>query len=385
MRDKQFAYIKNYMPWAPNGQTLRYMWTMAGTRAWEKHYLDGKCDEITGRFFQPRPSEEFYDTVADFDNINNLIDAPQHQKKIAELKAALRKRQLELFDSGLLPEGMRVRRAKENGMTIYEMVRDPNLYPLAKYLDFADIALARDPANLTKFVETMSDADEGMRFWATCGLFLIEEAARPALSVLNEALKDPSPEVQMMAAYALYQWFDQEEVAENTLHTVKMKKDIDKPLLESIRKWMNAKQPGDLDSFITDWKIIGPFQGGESKNKENFDPVADPAQTWQPLTEGITPEKIDLEQQLGEIDNCAAFVKTTLLSPSDQTVTITAECDDFAVVRINGQIVEGRSLPLKKGRNELVVKLIENGGGWHFFCRVTDKRRSVEGLQVVAE
>ena len=65
LRDQRYAYIKNYMPWAPNGQRLRYMWTMAGTRAWEQHYLDGKCNEITGRFFQPRPSEEFYDTQLD--------------------------------------------------------------------------------------------------------------------------------------------------------------------------------------------------------------------------------------------------------------------------------------------------------------------------------
>ena len=52
------------------------MWTMIGTQAWEKHYQDGKCDAVTGRFFRPRPSEEFYDTVKDFDNIHNLANSP---------------------------------------------------------------------------------------------------------------------------------------------------------------------------------------------------------------------------------------------------------------------------------------------------------------------
>ena len=131
MRDHHYAYIRNYMPWAPNGQHLNYMWKMAGTGAWEKHYQAGKCDEVTGRFFKPRPSEEFYDTVTDFDNVNNLIDDPRHKARIAELKQAMRKKQLELFDSGLLPENMRLRRAQDNGMTIYEMVRDPKLYPLS--------------------------------------------------------------------------------------------------------------------------------------------------------------------------------------------------------------------------------------------------------------
>ncbi|MEO0414488.1 MAG: sulfatase, partial [Verrucomicrobiota bacterium] len=127
MRDERYAYIKNYMPWAPNGQQLKYMYTMLATKAWHKHHKDGKTDGVTGRFFQPRVSEEFYDTVADFDNINNLIDAEEHQAKISELKVALRKKQLELFDSGLIPEAMRSHRAQSNSMTIYEMVRDPEL------------------------------------------------------------------------------------------------------------------------------------------------------------------------------------------------------------------------------------------------------------------
>ena len=163
MRDERFAYIKNYMPWAPNGQKLQYMYTMKATRAWHKHHREGKTDAITGRFFRPRMSEEFYDTVEDFDNVHNLIDEPAHQEKIIELKTALRKRQLELFDSGLLPEDMRLRRAKENNLTIYEMVRDPKLYPLERYLDISGLALARDPGNLDIFIEALSDSDEGMR------------------------------------------------------------------------------------------------------------------------------------------------------------------------------------------------------------------------------
>ena len=140
--DERYAYLKNYMPWAPNGQQLQYMYRMRATRAWHQHHQEGKTDAITGRFFRPRVSEEFYDTVEDFDNVHNLIDEAEHQEKITALKTALRNRQLALFDSGLLPEGMRVRRAEENQITIYEMVRDPKLYPLESYLDLSDLALS---------------------------------------------------------------------------------------------------------------------------------------------------------------------------------------------------------------------------------------------------
>ena len=242
MRDHRYAYIRNYMPWAPNGQRLNYMWKMAGTGAWEKHYQEGKCDEVTGRFFKPRPSEEFYDTVKDFDNVNNLVDDPGHQAKIAELKQAMRKKQLELFDSGLLPENMRLRRAQDNGLTIYEMVRDPKLYPLEKYLDFSDVALSRSPANLDRLVKAMQDPDEGIRYWATCGLFLLEDKAKPAIKVLETALADDCTEVQMMAAWAVHR-LGFEEKADATFAAVKKVAMKDKPLLESIHRWMNAAHP----------------------------------------------------------------------------------------------------------------------------------------------
>jgi arylsulfatase A-like enzyme len=203
IRDKQFAYYKNYMPYAPAGQYLAYLWKAQAAPAWEKHHREGKTDEITGRFFRPRVSEEFYDTNKDFDNVHNLIDDPMYQDKIAEMKRAMRNKQLELYDSGLLPESMRVRRAGEHGMTIYEMVRDPQLYPLESYLDAADRALERDKRNLPALAKGMSDEDSGIRYWAVVGLHLLDKEAAPAVDVLERALGDPSDEVKIMAAWTL--------------------------------------------------------------------------------------------------------------------------------------------------------------------------------------
>ncbi|WP_146530429.1 sulfatase-like hydrolase/transferase [Novipirellula artificiosorum] len=203
IRDERFAYHKNYMPYAPAGQHLAYIWKAPLTPAWEQHHREGKTNEITGRFFRPRVSEEFYDNATDFDNVHNLIDDPEQQDKIAELKAELRRRQLELFDSGLLPEKMRERRAAANGLTIYEMVRNQELYPLETYLDAADLALARDNGNLETFANRMSDEDEGMRWWAVVGLHLLGDDAARASATLEQALEDESHEVRMMAAWTL--------------------------------------------------------------------------------------------------------------------------------------------------------------------------------------
>ena len=216
IRGKRFAYHKNYYPFAPAGQHLAYLWKAKATAAWETYHREGKSDAITGRFFKPRVAEEFYDNKADFDNTHNLIDVPEHQEQIANLRLEMRLRQLELRDSGLLPEVMRERRAAANQITIYEMVRNDELYPLAKYLDAADRSLLRDPGQLETLTKQLSDPDEGMRWWAIVGLHLLDQHVAPAKDALVNALSDLAPEVRMMAAWVLVR-IDQEKVQAITM------------------------------------------------------------------------------------------------------------------------------------------------------------------------
>ena len=192
---------------------------------------------LAGRFFEPRVSEEFYDNETDFDNVDNLIDAPEHQEKINELKAALRQKQLELFDSGLLPEQMRVRRAEANGLTIYDMVRDEKLYPLATYLDAADVALARNKTSLGTFVSAQDETDEGLRWWGIVGLHLLEGHAVLAADTLTAALEDSEDEIRIMAAWTLVK-LGQSEQAFATLDDMLMNGCKNEDMLHNVLDWM---------------------------------------------------------------------------------------------------------------------------------------------------
>lgn len=241
IRDKRYAYHKNYMPYAPAGQHLAYLWKAEATPAWEQHHREGKTNEITGRFFEPRVSEEFFDNEKDFDNVYNLIKAKRHQERIAKLKHALRQRQLELYDSGLLPEQMRVRRAKENGLTIYDMVRDEKLYPLATYLDAADLALARDKTNLDIFVDYLSHEDEGLRWWGIVGLHLLDQQSAPAISALKAALSDDAHEIRMMAAWTLVK-LGQSDQAITCLDDLLFGTCHNEDMLHNVLEWMG--EPG---------------------------------------------------------------------------------------------------------------------------------------------
>ena len=208
VRNKRYVYMRNYMPYAPWGQHLNYLWNMEATKAWEAHHKAGKTDAVTGRFFGTKPPEELYDMQKDPDNVVNLIDKPEHAALVAEFRTALREWQLRIRDSALLPESERVKRAEENKTTIYEMVRNKELYGLEAYLDASDLALKNDTANLPKLLKLLEHKDAGVRYWGTVGIFLIAKDARSEQERIKKLLTDDCHHVRAMAAYTLYKQGD---------------------------------------------------------------------------------------------------------------------------------------------------------------------------------
>ena len=200
----EFLYIRNYMPYAPWGQHLNYLWKMRATQAWEQYHKEGKTDAITGRFFGTKPMEELYDTAADPDNVNNLIDDPEYAKEVARLSKALDQWQLDNFDAGLLPESEVVKRSEECGKTIYEMVRDPSLYDVKALQAAAALALQQDPANLPTFYKNLEATDAGIRYWATIGCFNLQGITPLDMDLIRKRLSDDSHHVRIMAAWILY-------------------------------------------------------------------------------------------------------------------------------------------------------------------------------------
>lgn len=210
IRDKKFLYIRNYMPYAPWGQHLNYLWNMKATLAWEAYHKAGKTNEVTGRFFGTKPMEELYDTSVDPDNVNNLIDDPQYADEVKRLSKALDEWQLEVYDSGLLPETELVKRSEECGKTIYEMVRDPKLYDLKGYQKAAALALELNPKNLETFYKNLNDKDSGIRYWAIVGCFNLQHKASLDMDIIRKSLTDDSDHVRVMAAWIFYRDGDKE-------------------------------------------------------------------------------------------------------------------------------------------------------------------------------
>jgi arylsulfatase A-like enzyme len=204
VRTKEYLYVKNYLPQVPWGQRLSYMWGIKSMHAWHDLYLEGKTDDITGRFFTPKNANEFYVVGDDPYNTNNLIDDPKYKNIIAELDAALTKWQIETNDLGLLPESEIYRRIKENNITGYEMGTNRKLYDLEGYLKISDIALKRDVNNKETLLKAISNADSGYRYWGIMGLsFIKNDLSKDDFSAIKKLLKDDSDNVVGVAACML--------------------------------------------------------------------------------------------------------------------------------------------------------------------------------------
>ena len=197
--DGHYLYIRNYMPYTPWMQKLNYLWKMRATQVWVEHVESGNASEVEARFFSPKGwKEELYDTRKDPDNINNLIDSPEYQPILARMRVGLREWQMSIYDAGLLPESESIKRAADNNMTIYEMVRDPELYNLPALLEAADLARLEEPARLPELRELLNSTDSGIRYWAMVGCFLLND-----VESAESALADSSHEVRAMAAWLL--------------------------------------------------------------------------------------------------------------------------------------------------------------------------------------
>lgn len=203
VRGKQFKYVRNYMPHRIYGQHLQYLFRMPATQSWHKEYQAGRCQGPERYFWEPKPVEELYDVTQDPWEVNNLAGDPQYAQVLQRMRQANREHLLRIRDAGFLPEAEMLARAQAAGKTIYEMVRDPQLYPLETIMGAAELAGEGNPENLPRLQELLGHEDSGVRYWAATGCAILGSKAAPAADRLRKLLEDPSPSVRIAAAEAL--------------------------------------------------------------------------------------------------------------------------------------------------------------------------------------
>ncbi len=157
------------------------------------------------------------------------------------------------------------------------------------------------------------------------------------------------------------------------------------------------------DDHILQWVTVGPFQeqgqDGAAIYRTVFPPETDPdAVDWQPLTKGVGSWNVNLEATYGGLDFVAAYLRTRVWSEVEQEVQLEMGSDDGVKAWLNGELLydrwgEGSISPrekrvkarLRNGWNDLMLKVVDQQGGWMGACRIRKPDGSaLSGLKIEA-
>lgn len=201
VRDKQFIYIRNYMPHLPYIQrALIFSDRKASYKELRRARNEGCLPEAGEALWNPKPVEELYDLQNDPYELNNLTNSSAYQNTLKLMRSRLHHWIQNTRDTGFLHEAEMMIRSENS--TPFEMARDTRQYNLSRILDAAEL-VGNSSIDLTKIIEKLQNVDSGARFWATIALIARGKEAEIAIPALMKALKDDSPSVQIAASEAL--------------------------------------------------------------------------------------------------------------------------------------------------------------------------------------
>ncbi len=205
VRDKQFLYVRNYMPHLSYNQpsvfsdlgeirndiTRAAKTDLAALTAAQRAYAG-----------PGKPVEEFYDCIADPDNIVNLLDDELNtgqQAALKRLREAYAKTRREIRDVGALPESVMRDHVREQNAPIRDILEGKTKH--APDLDAAwtaaDAVGEKDRDALVTSIKSPNAAD---RYWALVGM-RVEFADDSALhDVAAGHLTDTAADVRIEAA-----------------------------------------------------------------------------------------------------------------------------------------------------------------------------------------
>ncbi|HUS71806.1 MAG TPA: HEAT repeat domain-containing protein [Sedimentisphaerales bacterium] len=159
------------------------------------------------------------------------------------------------------------------------------------------------------------------------------------------------------------------------------------------------------EGYILVWLAAGPYIEKGKESRAIFDMAFPPEKPeagdvkWKRLTQGVGSWDINLEATFGSRDHCGAYMRTQIWAPENQDARLELGSDDSIKVWLNGKLVHSNyanrgmsprqdlvDVKLRNGWNELMLKVVDNEGGWAFCCRVRrPDGTALEGLKVEAK
>lgn len=218
VRDKEYRYIRNYMPFRITMQHVTYLFKAASAQSWEEAFNKGKTNALQSRYFQTKPVEELYDTEKDPWEINNLADDPAYKDVLERMRKAETDWMRKYRDVGLVPETEYKNFMGEKSM--YDYMHSAAC-PFDELMKASDQATLGGKSDLNTFVQYLKNKNSAIRYWGATGLLILKNDARPAMPALEDDAKDSSGAVATLIAETLYGLGEKEKAREIYLRILK--------------------------------------------------------------------------------------------------------------------------------------------------------------------
>lgn len=201
VRDRQYRYVRNYMPWRPALPLVSYGERSAICQALRSAAVDGTLPAGAVEFMRPQQAfEELYDLTADPWETRNVIAEPAQAAKLAELRHAMDRWEMDVRDAHLIPEPLLAAEEAQVGNR-WDILHGVQGQTRCRHLlTVASMAGRGDIADLSQLVAASQDADPAIRWWAYIGLSLQPEPGAVFERIANDGLQDDAPVVRLAAA-----------------------------------------------------------------------------------------------------------------------------------------------------------------------------------------
>lgn len=217
--DGEYRYIRNFHPHRHRGIYTGYPHGQQGWQSLLRLKKAGKLNDVQLAYWEkPQPVEELYHTAADPWELNNLVDDPQQQQRLARMREATLNKMREIGDTGLVPESM-YEGISKNG-TVYDYVHAAD-FPYEAVLQTALAAGDGGNAAAQALQSAMEHEHPVMRYWGATGCTIQGKVAPEFKKLLGSLLEDSSPAVRVAAAEALFVTGDQQTGFEGLLQILK--------------------------------------------------------------------------------------------------------------------------------------------------------------------
>jgi hypothetical protein len=215
----------------------------------------------------------------------------------------------------------------------------------------------------------------------------------PSLELRRDAIADRLDKAKALA--------DGDRLAEvRTLFAAARDKDQIAELAESLEKAGEKPDVTRHYGFVTEWLVAGPFPSPEGKGfGKPYPPEAgvDPTTSygdvkWKPAQSDAKGGTIDLNEEVGKLHDAAAYAYAVVVADKETPAELRATGKNAVEIFLNGKKLYGKEEyhhgtyldqhpapgTLKAGRNEILVKVLQNNQtepwaqDWTFALRVCD-------------